>query len=116
MGTHGKVAELLAARSLSIRPKSIEAIAIQLAPVLNVDLKVFCGRDPRIGMNGRSCWSFVGSILLSVYPCPPCRQLWASECPYCHKIAGDFRNGSRRTLPLGLRFQLAAEVLGQSEQ
>jgi hypothetical protein len=43
------------------------------------------------------CWQH----LASGYPFPPCRQLWASERPHCHKIPFGFRNGSKRTLPFG---------------
>jgi hypothetical protein len=115
-GRKGEVAELPAARSLSIRPKSIKEIAAQLAPVLNA--------DPQSLLRPRSPHRDERSILLEL-----CRQHLACCLPMSTVSAAlgvgvSALSQNRRRLQeriekdpaLGLRFELAAEAWGQSEK
>jgi REP element-mobilizing transposase RayT len=114
-GKKGKVAELPAARSLSIRPKSIEDVAAQLAAVLNV--------DPQSLLRPRSPHRDERSILLEL-----CRQHLAQCLPMSAVSAAlgvgvSALSQNRRRLQeriekdpaLRLRFELAVEALGHSE-
>jgi len=114
-GKKGKVAELSAAKSLSIRPKSLEDIAVQLAPVLNVNLESL--------LRPRSPHRDERSILLEL-----CRQHLAHCLPMSAVsaalgvgVSALSQNRIRlqeriKTDPaLQLRFELAVEALEHSE-
>jgi hypothetical protein len=115
-GKKGKVAELPTARSLSIRPKSLEDIAVRLATVLNVNLESL--------LRPRSPHRDERSILLKL-----CRQHLAQCLPISSVsttlgVGASALSQNRRRLQerikkdpaLRLRLELAVEALERSEQ